>query len=256
MSVYLVHDMKTISHLFDRWDETFIWSCLQGSMGIAYADSLERPLSAQISLGDFCFFAGEVNYDLIGNKPINLQSDSVIMVPQNRQWEVGIELQYGDKAVRCMRYATKKEMGVFDEAKLQSIVSHLPAEYELRLVDRLEYAQILSLDWAKDLCCNYSCYEDYESHGLGAVILKNGMIVSGASSYTSFHNGIEIEIDTRKDERRKGLALACGAKLILECLKRKWYPSWDAHNQGSLALAKKLGYHFDKEYPVYEIEEF
>lgn len=76
--------------------------------------------------------------------------------------------------------------------------------------------------------------------------------MSGASSYTFYRDGIEVEIDTREDERRKGLALACGAKLILECLARKLYPSWDAHNSGSLALAEKLGYRFDKEYPTYE----
>ena len=65
--------------------------------------------------------------------------------------------------------------------------------------------------------------------------------------------GIEIEIDTREDHRRKGLAYACGAKLILECLKRGLYPSWDAQNKWSVALAEKLGYHFDHEYTAYEI---
>lgn len=74
-------------------------------------------------------------------------------------------------------------------------------------------------------------------------------MVSGASSYTVYRDGIEIEIDTREDERRKGLALACGARLILECLACGRYPSWDAHNKGSLALAEKLGYHPDGTYP-------
>lgn len=84
-------------------------------------------------------------------------------------------------------------------------------------------------------------------------MLKDGVIVSGASSYTSFSAGIEIEIDTMEAFRRKGLASACGAKLILECLKRGLYPSWDAHNKESLALAQKLGYRFANEYPVYEV---
>lgn len=81
-------------------------------------------------------------------------------------------------------------------------------------------------------------------------------MVSGASSYTVYRGGIEIEIDTRIDYRRQGLALACGAKLIMECLKRGLYPSWDAQNPGSVALSQKLGYHFDREYPVYEINGF
>lgn len=88
---------------------------------------------------------------------------------------------------------------------------------------------------------------------LGAVILKDGHPVSGASSYSGYQGGIEIEIDTREDYRRKGLATVCGAKLILECLDRGWYPSWDAQNKWSVALAQKLGYHYDREYTAYEV---
>lgn len=79
-------------------------------------------------------------------------------------------------------------------------------------------------------------------------------IVAGASSYTSYEEGLEIEVDTQPDYRRKGLALSCAAKLILECLERGLYPSWDAANQESVALAEKLGYHLDHAYDVYIIQ--
>lgn len=84
------------------------------------------------------------------------------------------------------------------------------------------------------------------------LILKDGVPVSGASSYSTYRSGIEVEIDTREDHRREGLATVCGAKLILECLKRNLYPSWDAHNAWSAALAEKLGYRFSHEYAAYE----
>ena len=85
------------------------------------------------------------------------------------------------------------------------------------------------------------------------VVLYEGTVVSGASSYVHFRDGIEIEIDTREDFRRKGLAAACGARLVRECMERGLYPSWDAQNRWSVALAQKLGYHFDKEYDAYEV---
>lgn len=253
MAVHRITDMKQVAPLFDGWDETFIWSCLQGYMGAAYADQLHSPASAQIINGDFCLFAGVVNYDLVRNRPGIFQSNYVIMAPQNDAWAKAIELHYKENASQHIRYAIKKEKDVFDVEKLEQIVSQLSAEYELILIDHALYKQILASDWAQDLCFNYPTYEKYSMTGLGVVILKGNEIVSGASSYISFHNGIEVEIDTREDERRKGLALVCGAKLILECLKRDWYPSWDAHNKESLALAEKLGYHFDKEYLVYEV---
>ena len=58
---------------------------------------------------------------------------------------------------------------------------------------------------------------------------------------------------SRRTDVYKRQALACGAKLILECEKRGLYPSWDAHNPASAALAQKLGYHMEKEYPAYVV---
>ena len=253
MAVYLVQDKSVIAHLFDGWEETMIWSCLQGYMGIAYADSLTAPTAAQISLGDFCFFAGAVNIELLQNKPTNLQGDEAIFVPQNAEWEKAIEQVYEGKAQRFMRYATKKEEDNFDMAKLEKMVLALPNEFTLKRIDEALYEVLLSLDWARDLCSNYKDFAQYEKIGLGFVVLHGNTIISGASSYTSFQNGIEIEIDTRQDYRRKGLAMVCGAAIISECLQMGWYPSWDAHNKGSLALAEKLGYVFDKQYPVYDV---
>lgn len=93
----------------------------------------------------------------------------------------------------------------------------------------------------------------YQQLGLGVVICKDGIPVAGASSYSSYQGGIEIEIDTKEEYRRKGLAYCSAAKLILECLDRDLYPSWDAQNPWSVALAEKLGYHFSHEYIAFEV---
>ena len=81
----------------------------------------------------------------------------------------------------------------------------------------------------------------------------DGEVVSGASSYSSYTGGIEVEVDTKEEYRRNGLATACAAKLIIECLKRNLYPSWDAQNKWSVALAEKLGYHYSHAYTAYEM---
>ena len=64
---------------------------------------------------------------------------------------------------------------------------------------------------------------------------------------------MEIEIDTKPEYRQLGLATVCGAKVILECLQRNLYPSWDAHDLRSVSLAEKLGYHLDHPYTAYEL---
>lgn len=85
------------------------------------------------------------------------------------------------------------------------------------------------------------------------MILCNEEIVAGASSYSSYKEGIEIEVDTKEEYRRKGLATVCSARLILECLDKGLYPSWDAQNKWSVALAEKLGYHYSHTYTAYEM---
>ncbi|MDD6795239.1 MAG: GNAT family N-acetyltransferase [Clostridiaceae bacterium] len=256
MSVYRVINKKCIEHLFCGWNETLIWSCLEDIMGQAYAENIDEPKSAQILIGDFCFFSGKPNKELIKNKPKDCKSDFIIMIPQNEEWARLIEDAYKENATKVKRYAIKKEPDVFDLDKLNNIVSRIDESFELRMVNEELYNQVISNEWSKDLCSQFVDYKDYKERGIGVVAVKDGVIVSGASSYTVYSKGIEIEIDTRKDYRRRKLALACGAKLILECLKKGLYPSWDAQNKESVALAEALGYHFDKEYIAYEVLGF
>ena len=77
--------------------------------------------------------------------------------------------------------------------------------------------------------------------------------MGGASTAYRFPKGIDIEIDILKKHRRKGLATAAGAKLILDCLERGWRPTWDAANMKSVHLSEKLGYTFNYKYHCFWI---
>ena len=268
-------ETKKAAPLFEGWQETMIWSCLQGVMGKIYADSQEDPVSAMAVLGDFCFLAGRPDREMIeyrkggtdgggpgvrqgknsdrrGLSEVQEQEEFVIIVPRDEGWAELIEEYLSEKVKKTLRYAIKKEPDVFDREKLRGIVDDLPRGYELKMIDEGLFERCGEADWSKSWVEQYEDYDTYRKYGLGVVILKDGEPVSGASSYTSYIGGIEVQIDTREDHRRRGLALVCGAKLILECLRRGWYPSWDAQNRWSVSLAEKLGYHFDHEYVVYE----
>ncbi len=239
--------------LFCNWQETLIWSCLQNIMGNIYVDNSANPLSAMALIGDFCFFAGVPNEELVRYKPKEVLKNFVIMVPQNNGWTELITGIYGDKAKMVKRYAIKKEPNIFDRNKLRKVVGTLPSEYSLKMIDEELFNLCRASGWSMDLVSQYKDYEMYKKLGIGVVALKGKMLIAGASSYSSYQGGIEIEIDTKEAYRRKGLAYVCGAKLILECLERELYPSWDAQNKESVALAEKLGYHYDHEYTAYEI---
>lgn len=264
--IHKLTETSRIAPLFAGWEETMILSCLQGIMGRIYsADSTDKtdfgrgpnlPASAMAVLGDFTFFAGKVNRELIAFKPEDCTQDFMIMVGQNEEWQKAITEYYGEKASVVSRFAFKKEPEVFDRRKLAQVVGSLPAGLELDLINEPLFHLCKSCQWSADLVSQFKNYEEYRRLGLGMVIHKGSEIFSGASSYSRYRDGIEIEIDTREDHRRQGLASICGAGLILKCLEQNLYPSWDAQNPWSAALAQKLGYHYSHTYTAVEIRGY
>lgn len=245
--IYEIEDTEKVKRLFAGWNETLIYSCLQKVMGKIYVTDLNDPKSALAFVGCFGFFAGEPDKELVINKPEGF----VIMVPQSEDWEKLIEECF-PSAKRVKRYAIKKDTA-FDKEKLKQYVDLLPEGYELKAIDSELYDKCLLNPVTADFVSSFAGKEHFLSMGRGMAILKDGEIVAGASSYTRYLEGIEIEVDTVEQERRKHLAtIACSA-LILRCLEENLYPSWDAQNMNSVHLSEKLGYEFDHEYVAYEV---
>ena len=73
----LTNNMLPAAALFGGWDETLIWSCLQGIMGSVYADDLNRPTASMAVIGDFTFFAGKPNLELLPAAPSSRYSPSL-----------------------------------------------------------------------------------------------------------------------------------------------------------------------------------
>ena len=216
-------------------------------MGKVYVSDPEQPKSAFAFVGCFGFYAGIPDKEIVMDRPDGF----VIMTPQNNEWAKLIEECY-PLAKKVTRYAIKKDT-IFDRTMLQNEIKKLPAGYELKKIDADIYDRCLENPATEDFVSAFESKEKYLQMGRGMVILKNGIIVAGASSYTRYREGIEIEVDTLEPERRKHLAtIACSA-LILNCLEEGLYPSWDAQNMNSVHLAEKLGYEFDHEYAAYEV---
>ena len=269
-----VTDTTQVKSLFEGWEETMIWSCLQGVMGDLYADDsgdsaasskasskISGPEAAKAVLGDFIFLAGKPSEELLLYQPpcrAAKKAEFQILVPQDAGWERLIERIYGSRAEKITRYGIKKEPDAWDgegRERLQEMAAALPEGYELRLIDQKLYDQCRQQEWSRDLVSQFPNYESYRQWGLGAAVLHGTELVCGASSYSRYREGIEIEIDTKPEYRRRGLARACAARLILECLNRNLYPSWDAANLASVSLAQKLGYTPGHHYEVFYLSQ-
>lgn len=248
--IYELSDTSKAEHLFAGDCDSLIYSCLQGMMGgKIYVTDTEAPRAAMAFIAEFAFFAGEPDRELASFKPQGV----VGLVPPDERWSALIEECWPD-VTPVTRYAIKKDTK-FDRDKLEAIVASLPAEYKLQRIDGELYDACLKNEEFEDNVIHFASKEEFLALGRGFAILKDGVIVSAASSYTVYREGIEIQICTEEEYRRKGLASAACAALILSCLDDGLYPSWDAASLESVHLAEKLGYEFSHEYLAYWLSD-
>ena len=124
------------------------------------------------------------------------------------------------------------------------MVNKIPSKFEIikinkNLADRIKKEDFINIT------------DDYEKNGIGYCCMYNKEIIGVASSNIFYKDGIEVNIRVKENYRRRGIATAMAANLILECLRENKKISWDAYNINSVKLAEKLGFEFDSAYDTY-----
>lgn len=248
-------EMHCLRQFYNENLDVVILSCIEGNMGEAWVDDKTEPTRAIVIVADFCYLFGAVddNEDDINMKRLLDKALRKIIVIFHNSWIALIEKHYVNRFKKFKRFSIKREPYVFQRNILSSYIKAVESNFEIKRIDEDIYYKALNDAFMADCCSNFSSIDSFLNYGVGYVIMCDNEIISGASSYSYCKGSIEITIGTKEEYRRKGLALACASKLILECLDNNIYPRWDAVNMESVALAEKLGYHFDKEYEVYTI---
>ena len=230
--------------LFAGWQEKLIASALEGAMGGVWMLE-DTPGGALAECGDFLFLEARDSQTarnlLMAWKREHAGRYAILVARDSALSALVPEVFAGDAAL-TRRYAFHKGGEAFDRERLARFAACAPAEVELRPFDREACRLAMQAPWSRSFCEQFRDEDDFLARGLGVAALRDGELVGGASSYVCFSGGIEMQVETRKDMRRRGVALACCARLILTCLDRGLYPSWDAANLESVALARRLGY--------------
>lgn len=246
--------MDRIAPLFEGIEDSMVKACLQGYMGNAYVDTLNAPDAALIVSGEYSFFGGNANSkeaeNLVRNLfSVNKSSSTVgIFAEDKPDWENRLLAVPENNPVIVPRFGIVQKDYEFDHNVLQSFADNLPECFVLAQFDEGIYHQAMKEDWSREFCETFSSAEDFLSRGFGFAALENGKLVAGASTMTVYDGGIEIQVATDINYRKRGLAMPCAAALLQECMKRKLRPCWDAANLISKKMALKLGYEYKGEY--------
>lgn len=249
---------QTIQSICEGSREVLVRGAMEGTMGRVWVPKLENSSYCLIVAGDFAYLMGlppkgERALDLKGQ--IYESASHAYLFPQDERWADWVEDQFLGQTRTVSRYALKKDEHHFDTGLLKQYMEAVPRGIRLKRIDDRLYRLALKEEWSRDLCSNFEDEKHFKAHGFGYVAMKGREIVAGCSVYGVSEGMMEIEVDTRKDCRRQGLALACSAAFLMECLEKGIVPNWDAANLQSVGLAEKLGYVYEKEYRVYQLKE-
>lgn len=241
--------------LFAHWMEMMIVSALEGSMGNVW--TLEQaPGGALVECADFLFLSSRSTRSaesLLRAWKQERAGRYAILVARDPALSALAPAVFGGDASPTRRYAFHKGGEDFDRSRLARFADAAPPEVRVCPFDRETYRMAMAAPWSRSFCEQFRSEEDFLARGLGMAAVCNGELVGGASSYICWSGGIELQVETRRDMRRQGIALACCARLILRCLDRGLYPSWDAANPESAALAARLGYRIAGPYDAWEL---
>ncbi len=122
----------------------------------------------------------------------------------------------------------------------------IPAGYRLAGMDETAFKQHPFFHGI-----NYPSWTAFQAEGSGAVVYDGEEIAAAASSFLSLDGEIELDVSTKESHRGKGLAAACVARMLRDCMERGITVHWDAQNDASRHLAIKFGFQAETVYSVY-----
>src|SRR5215469_430977 len=242
----------SLRRLFDDYPclHGVVAAVIEGGMGRVFADAQAEPCMA-LAVLDFHLLAGD---PLHANAPLlfrQLQPGNVVTAP-TPAWRQQVAATYQGALTVYHREAFQAEQ--FDLDRLRRFCQALPGGYELRQVRPEEVAQFAT-DQDRALIYNFRSHEEFITRGVGMGVLHQGRFVSGACSAAIGGGKFEIEIQTHRQFRRRGLARAVEAALIPYGLEHGMEACWDAANEPASALARQLGFHSTGKYEAYRLQQ-
>ena len=231
--------------LFNGWPymHTAVEAALEGKMGWVWAEKRKDPRVAVVK-NVFHFIAGDPEADVVAKLPMLRSGAWGGIIVRPGEWPAALQRTFGDSIVPYHRVSFGGSD--FDLSRLRDLSESLPLPFSIKRIDASNVHSFAAIE--RTLVCNYDTEDRFLREGIGFGVELEGRMVAGASSFAIAEGCCEIEIDTLPEFRRRGLAAAAAARLIVPCLENGLQPRWDAANPPSAMLAQKLGFTQPQEY--------
>lgn len=238
------HARGELSNLFRDYQWNYLADAiLDGYIGEAYVDDEEHPSIAILEIPDLRLkLLGGGSKLPVAHQYIEQLPSGSGLIFGSPSWEELVYKYHRGRMVRIPRYAFTSEN--LDLEYLEDLKSLLSEDYRLVQLDLSLTQQLTDEEsgFTSDHFLNFESPEDFIERGFGFCVLSGDEVVCLATTWLVCDAGIEIQIDTRKSHRGKGLATVAAAQIMIHSIENNLDPNWDAANEISAGLAKKLGY--------------
>ena len=174
---------------------------------------------------------------------------SFILVPVGEGWKERLpQLLPGREVIEIYRRPFTFDLTAFQA--LPAWQDRIPPSCQLQIMDAALTEKLgAPPGWASPGA--------FLEHGLGVALLAGEQIASLCTSVFASQERMEIDIHTEETYQHRGFAKLTAAAFIEECLRRGKLPNWECfwENEASTALAEKLGFRAEADYPVFYWEE-
>lgn len=207
--------------------------------GFFLADDRVKPNVALAFIGGCILYAGDSNHEA-ARSLVQAMKVQPLILPHPKQWATLIKDVWLDRVKLEERFFLP--FSSLNRKTLAQIELGTSPGFALKRIDaeiacRLE----AEMDEVAQLH-HYFSLEDFVTRGGGFCIVKGEEICSMAIAFLEGNKAIQIQIATKDQFRRRGLATIAGAALLNHCLDNGIRADWDASTISSRALAYKLGY--------------
>lgn len=204
-------------------------------MGAVFVDDEVAPTAFLIVQdGFFAAFAGDPT-GRGGQALIDALAADYLVLPSADGWIDALRARYGARLHPLSR--TSFAVDALTEHHLAGLAAEVPAGYAVQRLDPALIAAAPSI-------VHISAFEsaaDFITRGIGFAAVHDETVVGAAYASLVSNRRIEVSVFVEEAHRRRRLATALSAELLLWCVRRGVAPNWDAANEPSCLLAEKLG---------------
>ncbi len=234
------------------FDWPVVAAALEGRQaGDLHLDSERDPaIGVLVTVGGDIFLAGDhanprghAFLQELFSKDSPYQGRTMVFVPPSMPWTLRLEALFNGRTVRIARRMHVWPGARADDASTNGANPVLPSGMTLHRMDR-NWGELCQDHLHDDMFAQWRELDRFLDEGFGFCVAEDDLPVGACLTYSVGDGVAEADVFTAEDYRRQGIAKACAAAFVAQCLREDLTPSWSSHesNEASHRVAERVGF--------------